>query len=357
MPEEKAQSRRRAAKSTKQEMLETYQEAVKRVEEKKEAELSPERRIQERKANEAVQVADAISAEGVVKGISILKLEIGKMLTQISDGLEEEVGKYEKIKRAIEAKEQELRDLYEIERSAASLAALIESQNQKRQEFEAEMALRRQELEREIEETRARWERERKEHETAWKEMLASEQKKRERDREEFGYAFAREQQLARDRFEDEKARLEKDIALKREQLESEMAERERAVGERERELEELRARVVAFPQELESAVSKAVKETTERLRLEARNREELLRKEFEGEKNVLLTRIESLEKTVKDQAERIAKLSQQLELAYQKVQDIAVKAIEGSSESKSFVALQQLLTEQTRKQHQEKER
>jgi|YNPNPStandDraft_1061719.scaffolds.fasta_scaffold00350_21 hypothetical protein len=357
MPEEKAQPRRRAAKSTKQEMLETYQGAVERVEEKKEAELSPERRIQERKAKEAVQVADAISAEGVVKGISILKLEIGKMLTQISDGLEEEVGKYEKIKRAIEAKEQELRELYEIERSAASLAALIESQNQKRQEFEAEMALRRQELEREIEETRARWERERKEHEAAWKEMLASEQKKREREREEFGYAFAREQQLARDRFEDEKARLEKDIALKREQLESEMAERERAVGERERELEELRARVVAFPQELESAVNKAVKETTERLRLEARNREELLRKEFEGEKNVLLTRIESLEKTVKDQAERMAKLSQQLELAYQKVQDIAVKAIEGSSESKSFAALQQLLTEQTRKQHQEKER
>ncbi len=355
MAEEKAQTRRRAAKSTKQEMLEVYREAVEQAEEKKESELSPERKIQERRAKEVVEAADAISAEGVVKGISTLKLEIGKMLTRISDALEEEVGKYDKVRKAIEAKEQELRDLYEIERSAATLAALIESQNQKRLEFEAEMALRRQDLDKEIEDVRARWERERKEHEAAWKEMLASEQKKRERDKEEFGYAFAREQQLARDQFEDEKGRLEKEIKLRREELEREMAERERAVGEKERELEALRAKVAAFPQELDATVSKAIKETTERIRLEARNREELLRKEFEGERNVLSTRIESLEKTLKDQAEQIAKLSQQLELAYQKVQDIALKAIEGSSESRSLAALQQFLSEQTRKQAQEK--
>lgn len=355
MTEEKAQPRRRAAKSTKQEMLEVYREAVERVEEKKESELSPERKIQERRVKEVVEAADAISAEGVVKGISTLKLEIGKMLTRISDGLEEEVAKYDKVRKAIQAKEQELRDLYEIERSAATLAALIESQNQKRREFEAEMALRKQDLDREIEEVRARWERERKEHEAAWKEMLASEQKKREREREEFGYAFAREQQVAKDQFEDEKASLEKEIKLKREQLEREMAERERAIGEKERELEALRARVAAFPQELDASVTKAIEETTERIRMEARNREELLRKEFEGDRSVLSTRIESLEKTVKDQAEQITKLSQQLELAYQKVQDIAVKAIEGSSEFKSFATLQQFLTEQTRKQVPEK--
>ena len=53
--------------------------------------------------------------------------------------------------------------------------------------------------------------------------------------------------------------------------------------------------------------------------------------------------------------AEQIAKLSLQMEKAYQKVQDIAVKAIEGSSNAKSLANLQQLLNEQTRKQPQEK--
>jgi hypothetical protein len=97
------------------------------------------------------------------------------------------------------------------------------------------------------------------------------------------------------------------------------------------------------------------VKETTERLSLEAKNREELLKKEFIGEKNVLTTRIESLEKTVKEQSAQIGSLTQLLEKANQKVQDIAVKALESSSAQKSLSSLQQLLSEQMKKPTQEK--
>ena len=78
-------------------------------------------------------------------------------------------------------------------------------------------------------------------------------------------------------------------------------------------------------------------------------------KKEFIGERNVLTTRIESLEKSVKEQSEQIAKLTQQLEKAYQQVQEIAVKTIEGSSTIKSFANLQQWISEQTRKAPQEK--
>ena len=105
--------------------------------------------------------------------------------------------------------------------------------------------------------------------------------------------------------------------------------------------MNELRKKVTAFPKESETAVAKAIKETTDRLNLEAKNREELVKKEFIGERNVLTTRIESLEKSVKEQNEQIAKLSQQLEKAYQQVQEIAVKTIEGSSTIKSFANLQ----------------
>jgi hypothetical protein len=43
------------------------------------------------------------------------------------------------------------------------------------------------------------------------------------------------------------------------------------------------------------------------------------------------------------------------LEEAYQKVQDIAVKTVEGASNAKSLASLQQLLSEQARKQTLEK--
>jgi len=355
MVEQKPAARKLSMKSTKQQMLEAYNELVKQLQEKDKETLSPEKKTEEKKKQELVQVADSLFSEGVLKEIGTLKLEIGKMLAQISDGLEEEVAKYEKINSAIELKEKELHDVYEIERSAASLAALIEAQNQKRLQFESEMTLRKEELEREIEATRATWKKERDDHEAAIKERDAAEQKRRERDKEEFAYAFKREQQLTKDKFEDEKAKLEAEIQLKKEHLEKLLAEREKAVSEKEHQLKELQDKVDAFPEEMETAVAKATQEVAERIRLEAKNREEFLKKEFDGEKNVLKTKIEALEKTAKEQNEQVTRLTQQLERAYQKVEDIAAKTVAGPSESKTLAMLHQIITEQTKKPSQEK--
>ena len=134
-----------------------------------------------------------------------------------------------------------------------------------------------------------------------------------------------------------------------------ELAEREKAIVEKEHELAELRAKAISFPKELEAAVNQAVKEVTDRLKLEAKNREDLLVKQFEGERNVLAAKNDSLEKTNKDLLTANAKLAQQLEAAYQKVQDIAEKTVEGTSQSKSLADLQKLLIEQSRKGREEK--
>ena len=337
--------------NTKKEMLDAYNELLKQLQEKREAELKPEQKIEERRAKEVIEVAGSLSSEGVVKGIGSLKLDMGKMLTEISDKLEDEVNKLNSIQKAIAIKEDELKELYEIEKSAATLAALIEAQNRKRQEYESEMAVMKENLMREIERTRSEWEKEEEQYEMEIKEQNAAEKKKREREKEEFQYAFKREQQLSKDEFEHEKAKLEREIQLKREQMEKDLAEREKAINEKEEEMNELRKNVSAFPKELETAINKAVKETTERITAEAKNKEQLLNKEFEGERGVLTTRIESLEKTVEVQAEQISKFSGQLEKSYQKVEDIAVKAIEGSSNFKSLSNLQQMMVDQAKKQ------
>ncbi|MCE5328901.1 hypothetical protein LLG07_00990 [bacterium] len=355
MAEEKIKHRVLSISNTKKEMIDTYNALLKQLQEKSEAELKPEKKIEEKKNREVVEVAETLSSEGVISEIGRLKLEIGKKLTHISDGLEEEVSKFNQIQKAIEIKDEELKELYEIERSAETLAALIEAQNKKHQEFELEMAAQREELNREISTTREEWGKEKKEYEAEIKERDTSEAKRREREKEEYNYTFKREQLLARNKFEDEMAKTEKEIQLKKEYMEKELTEREKAVTEREEELAELQKKVTVFPDETKEAVNKAVKETTERITLEAKNKEELIRKEFDGERNVLKTRIESLEKTVKDQSAQIANLSVQLEKSYQKVQDIAIKSVEGSSNLKSFANLQQLASEQIRRQPQEK--
>jgi hypothetical protein len=355
MEEKKFQPKKLSLSNTKQEMLEAYNVVLKQLEAQREAEMKPEKKIEEKKAKEVIQVAESLSTEGVTREISNLKIEASKTLAQISDRLEEEVNKFRAIQSAIALKEKELQELYEIEKVAVTLAALIESQNQKRQAFEIEMAEKKEALNQEIEALRAQREKEKKEYEEEIKERDMTEKKRREREKDDYEYSFKRDQKLTKDKFEDEKSKLEKEIQVKKEQMKSELMERERAIAEREEELNELRKKVVGFPKELEAAVSKAIKETAEKLNLEAKNREELQKKEFIGERNVLTTRIESLEKSVKEQNEQIAKLSQQLEKAYQQVQEIAVKTIEGSSTIKSFANLQQWISEQTRKAPQEK--
>jgi hypothetical protein len=57
----------------------------------------------------------------------------------------------------------------------------------------------------------------------------------------------------------------------------------------------------------------------------------------------------------VKEQHEQITKLTQQLEKSYQKVEDIAVKAVQSASAYQSAANLHQMITEQARKQSQEK--
>ena len=355
MEEKKIQPKKLTLSNTKQEMLEAYQTVLKQLEAQKEAELRPEKKLEEKKAKEVTQVAESLSSEGVAKEISNLKIETSKTLAQISDRLEEEVNKFRAIQSAIALKEKELQELYEIEKSAVALAALIESQHQKRQAFELEMAEKKEALSQEIEALRAQREQEKKEYEEEVRERDTAEKKKRDRDKEEFEYSFKREQKLTKDKFEDEKAKLEKEIQIKKEQMEKELKAREEVIAEREEELNELKKRVAAFPKEMETAMGKAIKEATDRLTLEAKNREELQKREFIGEKNVLTTRIESLEKIAKEQSEQITKLTQQLEKAYQQVQEIAVKTIEGSSTVKSFANLQQWISEQTRKTPQEK--
>jgi len=355
MPEKPMPIKKLSEKNTKQEMLDAYNALVKQLEEKRAAELNPERKLEEKKVEEAVKAASTVVPEGVDREIGNLKSEITKLLAEVSEKLAAEALRFKQLEQAVQSKESELKELYGIEKSAASLAALIEAQNQRKIEFETEMARQRDELAREINETREAWEREKKAHEAELRERDAAEKKAREREKEQFDYAFKREQQALRDKLNDEKAAIEKELRLRKEAAEKELTERERAIAEKEAELAQLRARAASFPKELEAAVDKAVKEVTERLKLESKNREELLKKEFEGEKNVLSTRIESLEKMVKDLSDQNARLSRQLEAAYQKVQEIAEKTVESAAQARSLAELQKMLVEQGRKPGAEK--
>lgn len=344
-------------KNTKQEILDAYQETLKLLHEKEQAQLKPEQKLKEKKEEGILKAVSGISADGVIQETNKLKQEIGGMLNKLTDKLAAEVDKFDQVQLAIEIKERELKEIYEIEKAAATLAALIETQRQEKIRLEEEMAHEQASLTREIETTRLQWQKEKADHQAEIKEQQEQEAKDRKREKEEYQYTFEREQQLARDKFEDEKAKLlaekqalENQMKALKEQTEKELSEREKQIAGKEQEFESLQAQVAEFPQKLQAAVDEAVAETTKRIEVDAKYQKDLLQKEFEGQRNVLTARIQSLEKTVKEQNEQISKLSTQQDAAYQKIQDVAVKAIEGASKASSFGDLQRVLSEQVKK-------
>ena len=344
---EKAPSKKRPPR---QQMLEALAETEKSVAERRESAARPEEKAEAKAVAEAVGVAEELATRGVLESIGDLKSTLSRTLGTISDRLEETVTRYAQLQRAIGSKDQELKEIYEIQRSASTLTALFEAHEAKRAAMESELAAEREELQRQIDQTRAAWDQERKQRDAEIKERDSAETKRREREKEEFRYGFIREQQQVRDAFVDETTKAEKQLAERKAAADKDFTQREQALTAREQELASLRAKVEAFPKDLDAAISRAVKETTTRLTQESIAREELLKREHFGEKNVLTTRIASLEHTVQEQSQRLTALLAQTEKAYAQVQEIAVRAVEGSAAAKQLAGLQQLLAEQQRK-------
>lgn len=327
------------ATSTKKEILDAYNDLLKALETKAQAELKPEKAKADREKQEVVQTADELSTHKVIKTVNDLIGETSKALTDIAVKLDAETERYTKLKKAIDIKETELKELFEIEKSAFTLAALLEAQKQQKMSFEDEMARRKELLEQEINQVKAGWESQKKQYTDELKDQKEQEDKRRRREKEEYEYRLEREKEQKTNALTDEISRLEREIKEKREEFdevtkakEIELKDREQAVSEREKIMNDLQTKVDAFPMQIQSAVDKAVNEVTTRLTSEAAKNEQLMMKGFEGEKNVLQTKIDGAEQALATQKKQIEKLTEQLENAYGKVQDIAVRAVAGSS-------------------------
>lgn len=321
--------------NTKKEMLQAYQLLRNKLEQQAKTELKPEKEQKAKREKSVIKAAEDSGGSDVNSRIISLKDEIAHFLMDMTAKIEDENKRYADVKEAIEVKNEELREIFDIEKSAYSLAALLEAQKQGKAEFDAEMTERRQTLESKIEETRSQWEKEKQEHILRVKEQQADEQKRRKREQEEFEYTFNREKSLKQQGLKDESEKLNKSLTDRREIFDKETAERENlvrqketAVAEREKYMDELQQQVDRFPAELGKQVDQAVSETTKRLAAEAKKNEQLMAGKYDGEKNVLKTKIESLEKLVADQQKHIDTLTRQMDTAYNKVQEIAVKAV-----------------------------
>lgn len=321
--------------NTKKEMIEAYTSAKKHLQAQEKELLNAEKTRRQMAEKLAEATADAQASQDPLQRLSILRSDISKELTALADRFEEETDAYNAIKATVKAKQEELDTIYGVETAASDLAALIEAQQARKEAFESDMASRQAVFESEMQEALDEWEKEKSAREQEIKESSQSIAKQRQREKEEFEYTFAREKEQKVNALRDELETAEKEVSTKRGDFEQQMMQRKQALDgreeeivRREKDMAALQQEVDTFPSRLEAAADKAVNDISERLTHDFEKDKALMESRFEGEKNVLSSKIESLEKLVKSQADQVADLMKGHEHAYEKVQDIANRAI-----------------------------
>lgn len=314
--------------NTKKEMLQAYTE-LKKLLQHKDSELLDARKLraQQERQQTATAAAQAVATDPVER-IADLRRALGSELADLSDRFAAERDRYRALCAEIEQKQADLERVFEVETAAIDLVALLQAQKAEREKFAASMAQQKADLEAEVAARRAQW-----------KDEAAQYEQKRKREREEHEYEWkrelARKQTELQDKLADLTSELQSRQAAFDEQVgvrERDLTAREEAVAERERTLDDLRARVDAFPAERDDAVARAIDDVTRRLQAEHDLAQKLLTKEYEGQVHVLESRIESLTQLVASQVKQIEALTSQQERAYEKVQDIASKAVAGAT-------------------------
>lgn len=324
MPEETERVPQVSDKNTKKDILSAYQQVVLQLREKRKPEVKPEEKVIEKKMKNTVKTADELSLEGLNRSVNQVKTEFNSTLNGIMEKLEAELIRYQDVKQAVDIQEKELKEIYEIQKNASTLADLLELQENQKAGFENEMQQR-----------RAQWQAERNKTEAEIREYQIQIEKERKREKEEYEYTIKREQSLLHDEMADKRKVLEKEMADYKETTEKALNEREKQLVERESRIESLENQIKILESSRDQALEEAIQNNTDKLQMDFTSRESLMKMEFEGQINVFKAKIQSLEDVVKKQNLQIDALTRQVKTSSEQVQSIALSAVEGSSLSK----------------------
>ncbi|MCC5666007.1 hypothetical protein LC653_19300 [Nostoc sp. CHAB 5784] len=286
-----------------------------------------------------------------IESLAKIQLGFGSAANELSEQLTTKASKLEEIRQTLEEEIQQLTQLHNLEISDDILDTLIQAYEDNTKAYQEEYSQRSELLFQEILEQRNTWGKEQEEQQRAIKERNENLNKTRQRDASEYKYNLELQRQLQSDEYEQEQKALYKQLEELLQETEKQWAEREKAISEREKQFEELKAKVETFPKDKEAAIKKATEEGKGIAHYQAKVKSDLYSKEVEGQKRFYEQRLQSLEQTITNQETRIQNLSKQLESALKQVQDLAVKAIEGTSNVNSYQAIKEIALEQAKTQ------
>ena len=331
----KASPRAKRAKAEIQQEFSEIQDEIRAVRDSADAKADE---LARHKESDVRQAVEGLSVDGVVEQISKLGLDISRALSGISEKLVEEVNQLATLRAAVGLERQELDRLHKIDVAATALDQLVQEYEKQKQQMEGEIATQRSVWEDNVQTA----ERERKEQDDALK-------KQRQREIDDYEYKKTQERKRAQDKYDEEFRQREKENQERQQALDKAWSQREAALGEREEELSRLRKEAADFPARLQRELQQATTLAAKEAKQQADQQALLLKKEAESDRRVAELQIKTLEDMVSRQNAQIADLQKQMDDAKKQVQEIAVRAIEGASGSKTLAHVNEIAMEQAK--------
>ena len=285
-----------------------------------------------------------------------LKLSFGGTVSNLSEKLITEATGLAKLQTSLTQEKEQLKELYELEViTDETLDELVIEYQDSTKAFFTEFNEQSERLGQEIKELRQAWDKEKEAHNREIKERNETYQKTKTREAEEYQYNLELELGLGEEEHQQNIKGLYQELIETQEQQEKIWEQREKTIAEAEQKYAEVKEKVDAFATELEAKKKKGKEEGKGIGFYQAKVKADLRQKEIDGEKQNYQLRIQSLEDSIANQQLRLESLNRQLESAQKQVQDLAVKAIEGTSNRNSFEAMKEIAIEQAKNQQKNK--
>lgn len=305
-------------KSTKQQIYDAYQEALKQI--KAKASLTEDLKQDQKNAEKAERIA---AAEQLIdSGI-------------LNDTL---VQQYQSFEDRLQELKTEAEETYGVIVEAESLAAMVNAHATKKYELEQEFAAKKANLEAEYAERAADLKQQITDTKLLYadiqKKLEAEQQEKREklaverqREEEEYAYNLKRQRQKEQDAWEDQKAKQLAELADR----EDVVAGREHAIEAQEDYITDMETKISVFPKELEAAAEEAATKKEKELNKKFSYEKMLYEREKENEIEKLSSELALVKDALAAAQTKNAELQDKLDDAYDRMNKLAADTVKAN--------------------------
>ncbi len=341
------------SKSTKAEILAAYKELEKEkkalISQAKSQPKSPTNTTPPKAKSQPATVKNS-TMEQTIKTLQQLQVNFGGAIASLSEQLIVEATSLQEIQTSINQEQEQLEELHQLDEiEEDTIDNLIQQYEENSKQFLEEYNQALENSDQEIGDLRKAWSKEKENHYRGIKQRNEARDKSKKRELEEYQYNLDLARDLDEAEYERGKQLLYKELEETRQEQEKQWQEKEETIAKKEAEYATAKQKVTEFEEQLKAKVKQGAEEGKGIGTYQGKVKSDLRNKEIQGEKQNYQLRIEALEVTIKNQEARIHKLSEQLDMAQRQVQDLAVKAIEGSSNRKSFEAMKEIAMEQAK--------